>query len=82
MPAFIMAGAINTNTPQQNAGVWIGQVNFSGFDANMKFNAAQGGNFGVFSTQLSGGQMMFDNFEGIDGVVNDQDFKPAVDGNV
>lgn len=82
MPAFIFAGAINVSTPQQNAaGVLIGQNAAGGWDANMKFNTSQGGNFGVFSVQITGMNITFDNLELIDGVINDQDIKisPSVE---
>lgn len=82
MPNLIFAGVINSNTPQQNAGVWIGQSNISGFDANMKLNMAQGGDFGILSTQINGMNIMLDNFEVIDGVINDQDFKPSINRNI
>lgn len=82
MPCLIIAGGgINTNTPQQNAGVWVGEQNFSGFDANMKFNTALGGNFGVMSVQITGFNIMLDNLEMIDGVIMDQDFKPTISAN-
>lgn len=83
MPNFIWVGVIAVDTPQQNAnGVMTGQFNSSGWDANMKFNTAQGGNFGWASINLTAGSMMFDNLELIDGNINDADFKPAVNGNI
>lgn len=75
MPAFIWTGAINVNTPQQNAAVFVGQNAAGGWDANMKFNTAQGGNFGILSLQLNGMNVMFDNLEVIDGPIIDSDFK-------
>jgi len=47
----------------------------------MKFNTAQGGNFGVMSVQISGFNIMLDNLEMIDGVIMDQDFKPTISAN-
>lgn len=83
MPVLAFIGAINSSTPQQNSnGVVVGQFNSSGWDANMKFNTAQGGNFGVLSVQNTGGNAMNDGQEIIDGVVNDMDVKPAWDANV
>lgn len=83
VPNLIWIGFIAVDTPQQNAnGVNVGQFNSSGWDANMKFNTAQGGNFGTGSIQITGGSLMFDNLEGADGNFNDADFKPAIDTNV
>jgi len=83
VPVLAIIGMINDETPQQNAnGVLVGQFNSSGWDANMKFNTAQGGNFGVLSVQFSGGNINFDNLELVDGVINDQDLKPAYSGNL
>lgn len=82
MPCLIFSGiGITTNTPQQNSGVWVGEQNFSGFDANMKFNTAQGGNFGIMSIQMDFMNVMLDNMEMIDGVVNDMDVKPTLGVN-
>ncbi|KPV43088.1 hypothetical protein [Alicyclobacillus ferrooxydans] len=75
MPAFILSGAITVNTPQQNGAVFVGQNSVGGWDANMKFNTAHGGNFGVFSVQMSALNVMLDNLEVIDGMINDQDLK-------
>lgn len=75
MPAFVISGMININTPQQNAAVFIGQNAAGGWDANMKFNTAQGGNFGIMSVQMDLANIMIDNLEFIDGVVFDSDFK-------
>ncbi|QQE80213.1 hypothetical protein [Alicyclobacillus sp. SO9] len=82
MPAFVWIGVNNCNTPQENAGVFIGQINNGGWDANMKFQAAKTGNFGFFSINNSLWNWMSDNMEFIDGVINDQDLKPTFDGNV
>ncbi len=75
MPAFIWIGALASNTPQQNSGVFIGMNTAGNWDANMKFNTAQGGNFGILSTNLTGGSLMIDNLEFIDGMVNANDMK-------
>lgn len=82
MPAFVFIGANNVNSPQQNAGVFIGQINNGGWDANMKFQAARSGNFGTWNINNSFMNVLNDNMEFIDGVINDQDLKPNVDGNV
>ena len=75
-------GALNSNTPQQNAGVFIGQTNNGGWDADMKFQAAKTGNFNMMSVNIAYVNIMNDNMEFIDGAINDQDFKPAVEGNL
>ncbi|QQE77443.1 hypothetical protein [Alicyclobacillus sp. SO9] len=82
MPAFIAFGVINANSPQQNSGIFIGQVNVTGWDANQKLNFAHGSNFGPFS--LIGGTISntIDSFEWIDGVINDQDMKIAWNMNI
>ena len=78
MPAFIFTGPISVSTPQQNAfGVSLGLNNQNNNDANMKFNAGMGGNFGVGSVQLTAGNLVLDNLEYIDGVVNTNDVKNA-----
>ncbi|WDL98101.1 hypothetical protein [Alicyclobacillus sp. ALC3] len=79
MPAFIMiAGPVSVSTPQQSAlGVSIGINSAGNWDANMKFNTAEGGNFGVMSSIMSGFNIMLDNFEVIDGVINTNDVKVA-----
>ncbi|MDP9727200.1 hypothetical protein ACOJUR_12830 [Alicyclobacillus tolerans] len=83
MPVFVMIGNINSSTPQQNAnGILVGEFNFSGWDANMKYNAAYAGNYGVFNFSNGLYNMLNDGFEGIDGVINDQDFKPDMGGNM
>ncbi|QSO46301.1 hypothetical protein [Alicyclobacillus mengziensis] len=83
MPVFASIGVVYSHTPQQNSsGVVVGQFNSSGWDANMKFNTAQGGNFGILSVNMSALNVMLDNFELIDGVINDPDLKPALDVNI
>ncbi|QSO46300.1 hypothetical protein [Alicyclobacillus mengziensis] len=83
MPNFIWIGFVAVDTPQQNSnGVNVGQFNSSGWDADMKFNTAQGGNFGTFSTNITAGSLMLDNLEVADGNINDADFKPAIDTNI
>lgn len=78
LPAWILTGPIFVDTPQQNSvGVALGFNSQSNWDANMKFNTAQGGNFGTWSVNITGGSAMFDNFEGIDGVVNTNDIKSS-----
>lgn len=76
-------GQINSSTPQQAAmGVYLGELNMTGWDANMKFNTAQGGIFGVLCVQTGIINNMFDGLEGADGNIADQDMKAQVAGNV
>lgn len=83
MPVFSFIGVASVSTPQQNAnGISVGQYNFSGWDANMKYNAAYAGNYGVNNFTLGSLNALNDGQEMLDGVINDQDFKPAIDGNV
>lgn len=82
MPSIILVGAFNSNTPQENAGTFVGEYNVGGWDANMKMCQGHGGTFGwfnVFPMQLN---LNFDNLEGIDGMMNDMDFKPQLSTNV
>ncbi|MFB5188875.1 hypothetical protein KKP3000_001309 [Alicyclobacillus fastidiosus] len=81
MPVLILSGSVNSNTPQQNAGVFVGQVNMGGWDANEKESVAQSGIFGFFSV-TSGYNILNDNFEFIDGMINDQDLKISYELNV
>jgi hypothetical protein len=43
VPSLMIFGVINQNTPQENAGTFIGEANFGGWDANMKANQGHGG---------------------------------------
>lgn len=78
MPSLIILGMVSQNTPQQNAGTFIGEGNIGGWDANMKLNQGQGGTFGFFNLTPVWVNINVDNLEGFDGVINDQDFKPTV----
>lgn len=83
VPVLAVIGVLNSHTPQQNSnGVLVGQFNSSGWDANMKMNLGQGGNFGIFSVSMAVVNLTLDNFELIDGVINDPDLKPALNGNI
>jgi len=46
MPSVILLGSLLMNTPQQNAGAFVGEYNFAGWDANRKMSQAHGGEFG------------------------------------
>ncbi|MCF8567596.1 hypothetical protein LLE49_23015 [Alicyclobacillus tolerans] len=81
MPSLIVFGAINQNTPQQNAGLFIGEGNIGGWDANMKLAQGHGGTFGFFNAYPVQVNIHFDNFQLVDGVMNDNDVKSSVVGN-
>ncbi|MCL6454725.1 MAG: hypothetical protein K6T78_14055 [Alicyclobacillus sp.] len=81
MPALIAFGVINQNTPQQNAGLFVGEGNVGGWDANMKMSLAEGGCFGFFNVFPVNANLNFDNFEFIDGAINDADYKATVSFN-
>ena len=82
MPSVILVGAFNSNTPQQNAGTFVGEYNFGGWDANMKLSQGHGGLFGFFNVYPLQLNINFDNLEVIDGMMNDMDLKPMIGGNV
>jgi hypothetical protein len=76
MPSIITIGALNVNTPQQNAAVIVGDTVMTGWDANQKFNAGHGGFFGWLNYSISTISITNDNFEFADGNINDADAKP------
>lgn len=76
MPTAITFLTINSNSPQQNAGVFIGEVNITGWDANTKSNYGHGSIYGFFNVLVAISNLNFDGLELIDGVINDQDLKP------
>ena len=78
MLCLIVIGAVNQNTPQENAGTFIGEGNLGGWDANMKINQGHGGYYGFFNITPAWVNMNIDNMELVDGMVNDQDFKPLM----
>ena len=82
MASVICFGAININSPQQNGGVFVGEVNCGGWDANQKTNNAHGALYGFFNIILNQQSYLLDNSEMFDGMINDQDFKPMVGGNI
>ncbi|WP_376738331.1 hypothetical protein [Alicyclobacillus mali (ex Roth et al. 2021)] len=71
---LILSGVLNTMTPQQNAGVFLGQINIGGWDANQKYGAGKALDAGVFNVLIST-NTLFDSFEVLDGVIHDQDLK-------
>jgi hypothetical protein len=76
MPSLITIGALNVNTPQQNAAVFVGDTVITGWDANQKFNTGHGGFFGWLNTTVSSISLNSDNLEFADGNIFDQDAKP------
>lgn len=81
MPSLIAIGAINQNTPQQNAGLFIGEGNIGGWDANMKLSQGHGGTFGFFNGFPLQVNILFDDFEAVDGAINDTDIKSSIATN-
>lgn len=82
MPVFVRFGMIHSNAPQQNAGVFIGEINCGGWDANQKQNQGHGAIFGFFNVCMYQWNAALDNMELLDGVMFDQDFKPMIGGNL
>ena len=81
IPVLILSGSVNSNSPQQNAGVFMGQINIGGWDANQKYSAAKAGTFGFFNINTSF-NVLNDSFEFIDGLMNDQDLKIDFEANL
>lgn len=75
MPCLIVLGTVSQNTPQENGGIFIGEGNLGGWDANMKINQGHGGYYGFFNFTPAWVNMNVDNMEVIDGIMNDQDVK-------
>ena len=69
MPVFVSFGVINSNSPNQNAGVFIGQNSITGWDANQKFNIGHGAMFGWYNYSFGGYNVTFDNWEYMDSLV-------------
>lgn len=82
MACVILVGVFNTNTPQQNAGAFFGEYNFAGWDANMKLCQGHGGTYGSFNWFPYNFNLNFDNFEMVDGAMNDMDLKPMAGTNI
>ncbi|MCF8565468.1 hypothetical protein LLE49_12150 [Alicyclobacillus tolerans] len=82
MPVLVAFGVINSNSPNQNAGVFIGQNSITGWDANQKINVGHGASFGWFNYTFGGYNVTFDNFEYSDGAMYDMDNKVSWSTNV
>lgn len=75
MANLISIGAVNVNIVQQNAGVFMGQVNVSGWDSHQKLNLGHGALFGVYNWSIGNFNRTFDGLEVMDGIMMDQDIK-------
>jgi len=82
MPSVILLGSLLMNTPQQNAGAFVGEYNFAGWDANRKMSQAHGGEFGFFNWSPGFYNLNLDSFEVVDGAINDADAKPVFGSNL
>lgn len=71
MASIIIVGVLNANIPQQNAGIFIGEFNYSGWDANIKLNQGNGGLYGFFNVIPAQLNLNIDNWEVLDGLIND-----------
>ncbi len=81
MPSLVYFGIINQNTPQQNAGIFLGEGNIGGWDANIKLSQGHGGTYGFFNMFPAQFNLIFDNFEVIDGAIIDPDVKASIVAN-
>ncbi|MDQ0188818.1 hypothetical protein JI721_12535 [Alicyclobacillus cycloheptanicus] len=81
MPSLIAIGTIMQNTPQQNAGVFLGEGNVGGWDCNRKMSQAYAGTWGFFNALPIQVNVNIDNFELIDGTIFDSDWKGAQAAN-
>ncbi|MBX6351695.1 MAG: hypothetical protein IRZ10_00045 [Thermoflavifilum sp.] len=77
MPTVIALGSVNTNVAQQNAGVLIGEINVSGWDANGKSNQGCGAIFGWYNLSAYGWNCNYDGGEWMDGLIMDPDYKAS-----
>lgn len=82
MPVFVSFGVINSNAPNQNAGIFVGQNSITGWDANQKYNIGHGSLYGWFNYTFGGCNAVFDNFELIDGAITDMDNKISWSSNI
>ncbi|SIS52212.1 hypothetical protein [Alicyclobacillus vulcanalis] len=77
MPTVIAFQTIVSNTPQQNSGIFIGEINIGGWDAHVKSNTAQASVSGARNAFLLTRNLNVDSHELLDGLIFDQDFKPT-----
>lgn len=81
VPSIINLGAMNINSLQPSAAVFVGESVVTGMDANRKYNLGIGGSYGVLNAVTGNLINIADSFEVIDGVIFDQDIKPNIGGN-
>lgn len=67
--------SIFLNSATQNAGIFIGQNSFTGFDSNQKLNIGHGAAYGVLNWMHGSSNFVMDGFESIDAMMNDMDYK-------
>jgi hypothetical protein len=82
VPSVINLGMLNVNSPQPNAVVQVGELVVNGMDANRKQNLNLGGQYGIGNAVVGNLNNIADSFEGMDGVIFDQDIKPNFGGNI
>jgi hypothetical protein len=75
VPTVIALGSVNINAAQQNAGVLIGDINVSGWDANGKSNQGGGAIFGWYNLSAYAWNCNYDGGEWVDGLMLDPDYK-------
>lgn len=81
MPEYISFGEINTNSEQQNAGVFIGDISLPGADTSGKNNFGRGAIYGFGNIQLNLLNVIVDAYELVDGVMLDTDQKSTAARN-
>ncbi|GGJ10647.1 hypothetical protein GCM10010885_19820 [Alicyclobacillus cellulosilyticus] len=77
MASVIALGVVNTNVAQQNAGVFIGEIHITGWDANGKTNQGNGSIYGWFNVSAVCWNANADGMEWVDGLIVDPDVKPS-----
>ncbi|GMA65309.1 hypothetical protein NZD89_07665 [Alicyclobacillus fastidiosus] len=77
MSCHISFRTINVNAPTQNSGVFVGDINIPGWDANQKYNSAHASIYGFSNIEAATVNVIMDGQEVVDGVINDQDVKPV-----
>lgn len=82
VPSVINLGIFNVNSPQPSSVVQVGELVVNGMDANRKQNLNLAGMYGIGNANIGNLNTITDSFEGMDGVIFDQDIKPNFGGNV
>ncbi|MDQ0188824.1 hypothetical protein JI721_12505 [Alicyclobacillus cycloheptanicus] len=77
MRCYISFRGIHVNVSKQNCGVFVGDISIPGLDANQKINSAHAAVYGFTNVESNTVNVVFDSQEVVDGVMNDQDFKPV-----